>query len=105
MRYIKLALMVGVLALIATPVEANGVSKRKSYAPKRQVVRVYEPRDVVRVYEPRPAAPLVSLGVLGTNVIVWDDLDLDLYDDSDPLPPRIRRLRYYEYRALRARRY
>jgi hypothetical protein len=72
--------------LVATPAEANGTSKKKSK-------KTYASSPVVRVYEPRPAPPLLATGLLGTNLIIWDDLDVDLFDDGDPLPPRVLRYR------------
>ena len=61
--------------VMTTSADANG-SKRT----------VYREREVVHVYEPR--APIVSLGVLGSNLIIWDDLHLDLFGDDEA--PRIR---------------
>ena len=87
-------LMAAAFAL-TLPAEANGATKRK----------VTVQREVVRVYEPRPAPappPLVALGVLGTNLVIWEDLEVDLFDDNDP-PPRVRQ-RYFERRIISERR-
>ena len=39
------------------------------------MVRVYEPRAVPVVRE-----PLVALSILGTGLVISDDLDIDLFD-------------------------
>ena len=72
--------------VISTSADANG-SKRT----------VYREREVVHVYEPR--APIVSFGVLGSNLIIWDDLHLDLFDDADR--PRIRAREIERHRHMR----
>jgi hypothetical protein len=96
---VALAVLAAAL-LVATPAEANGkkASKKKVYR-SAPVVRTYQPVRVMRVYEPRPAPPLVALSLLGSNLIVWDDLDIDLYDDGDPLPPRVLRMRAPDQRV------
>jgi hypothetical protein len=87
--------------LMVAPAEANGskAPRKKVYRSTPAVVRTYEPVRVVRAYEPRPAPPLVALSLLGSNLIVWDDLDVDLFDDGDPLPPRVLRMRAPDQRV------
>jgi hypothetical protein len=79
--------------LMVTPAEANGASKKK------KATRSASPARVIRVYEPRPAPPLAAFNLLGTNLVLWEDLDLDLYDDGEPLPPRVLRYRGLDRRV------
>jgi hypothetical protein len=84
----KILLAVLFALLMVSPAEANGskAPRKKVYRSAPAVVRVYEP-------VPRPAPPLVALSLAGSNLIIWDDLDVDLFDDGDPLPPRVLRMR------------
>jgi hypothetical protein len=84
---------------LTVPADANGAKKKKTYRSAPPVARTYQPVRVVRVYEPRPAPPLVALSLAGSNLIIWDDLDVDLFDDGDPLPPRLLRMRAPDQRV------
>jgi hypothetical protein len=78
--------------VLTVPADANGKSKKKVY-------RSAPPARVIRVYEPRPVPPLAAFNLLGTNLVLWEDLDLDLYDDGEPLPPRVLRYRGLDRRV------
>jgi hypothetical protein len=88
--------VIATLAL-TVPADANGGSKKK------KATRSAPPARVVRVYEPRPAPPIVALSLAGSNLIIWDDLDLDLWDDGEAVPPRVLRMRAPDRRARRGR--
>ena len=45
------------------------------------VKRMPSQSSTIQVYEPRQ--PLVALSVLGHNLIIWEDLRVELFDEED----------------------
>ena len=69
---LRIFILIAAAFALTLPAEANGATKRKVIV-EREVVRVYEPR-------PAPPEPLLQLSILGTGLIISDDLDIDLFD-------------------------
>ena len=79
---LRIFILIAAAFALTLPAEANGATKRKVIV-EREVVRVYEPR-------PAPPEPLLQLSILGTGLIISDDLDIDLFDIEE----RRRQLRH-----------
>lgn len=91
---IIIVLLVAAFAL-AMPASANGKSKK--VVVERQVVRVYEPRPAP------PPEPLIALSILGTGLVITDNLDVDLFDIEERRRQQFRR-DFDRRRAHRGRR-
>ena len=91
---LRIFMLIAAAFALTLPAEANGAVKRKVIV-QREVVRVYEPR-------PAPPEPLFQLSILGTGLIISDDLDIDLFDIEE----RRRQLRHrvIERRVISERR-
>lgn len=89
--FTRIAIAAVAVIAMTLPADANGKAKK----------RIVSEREIVRVYEPRPAPPepLLQLSILGTGLIISDDLDIDLFDVEE------RRRQHFRGREFDRRRF